>query len=40
MSKSVRNIVLGFVAALVLLTVLAVFWESTLSSAHVPAAIF
>ncbi len=40
MSKSVRSIVLAVVAALVLQTVLAVFWESTLSSENVPAAIF
>ena len=40
MSKAARNIVLAVVAALVLLTVLAAFWATTVSSENVPAAIF
>ncbi len=40
MSKAARNIVLAVVAALVLLTVFAVFWASTVSSENAPAAIF
>ena len=40
MGKAARNIVLVVVAALVLLTVLAIFWANTVTSENAPAAIF